>query len=301
MRVVIAAKPWLTEPALIPLPWNSPEATNSITSSTHLKIAIMKHDNVVLPHPPITRILSTLSEKLSSIPNITVVPWEPHLHDEAWAILSSLYYPDGGAGDRTIMDESGEPTLPLTDWMLNENPCVKVLSPQELSYWLEEREEYRREYAAVWNKTGESGPVEEDDSSVVDVVLCPVGPSVANRLNTAKYWGYTAVWNLLDYPAASFPVDKVDREVDRAYSRGDFMSGADKQNWKLCKRSPRLMRLKNSLTNHSLHTTDNDNPQEFHGLPVSLQLVGRRFEDEKVLAVLEYLYSVVRLPFCEFP
>lgn len=38
--------------------------------------------------------------------------------------------------------------------------------------------------------------------------------------------------------------------------------------------------------------------QEFHGLPVSLQLVGRRFEDEKVLAVLEYIHRVVELPFC---
>lgn len=231
MRVVIAAKPWLTEPALIPLPWNAQEA--AITSTTRLKIGIMTHDNVVLPHPPITRALSTLSAKLSSIPNITVVPWHPHLHDEAWAILSSLYYPDGGAGDREIMAESGEPALPLTDWIFDENPCVKVLSPRELSYWLEEREEYRREYAAVWNKTGD--PAVEGSSPVVDVILCPVGPGVANRLNSAKYWGYTAAWNLLDYPAVSFPVDKVDRQLDRAYPREDFMSGADEQNWKLCK------------------------------------------------------------------
>lgn len=32
-----------------------------------------------------------------------------------------------------------------------------------------------------------------------------------------------------------------------------------------------------------------DDPEEFHGLPISLQLVGRRFEDEKVLAILEYI------------
>lgn len=32
-----------------------------------------------------------------------------------------------------------------------------------------------------------------------------------------------------------------------------------------------------------------DDAREFDGLPISLQLVGRRFEDEKVLAVLEYL------------
>lgn len=40
-----------------------------------------------------------------------------------------------------------------------------------------------------------------------------------------------------------------------------------------------------------------DEAQDFDGLPVGLQLVGRRFEDEKVLAVLEYIHQVVELPF----
>jgi amidase len=34
-----------------------------------------------------------------------------------------------------------------------------------------------------------------------------------------------------------------------------------------------------------------DDAEEFDGLPISLQLVGRRFEDEKVLAILEYILS----------
>ena len=44
-----------------------------------------------------------------------------------------------------------------------------------------------------------------------------------------------------------------------------------------------------------------DDPEVFHGLPISLQLVGRRFEDEKVLAILEYIHKVVKLPFVDFP
>lgn len=240
MQVVIAAKPWLIEPALIPIPW-TPQA-HQITSATKLKIGIMAHDDVVLPHPPITRALALLRSKLAAVPNITVVPWKAHLHDEAWAILSSLYYPDGGRGDSDILAETNEPWLPLTEWIIKENPCVKTLTPSELSYWLEEREEYRREYAIKWNETGtaagEMGDVDDDEADdTMDVILCPVGPGVATRHNTAKYWGYTAVWNLLDYPAAVFPVDKVDAGVDVAYSRpkGSFMSGADEQAWKLCK------------------------------------------------------------------
>ena len=273
MGTIIDAKPWLREPALIPLPWNLPTITS-------LKLGIMMDDGVVLPHPPITRALSQLSSRLASVPHVTIVPWHAHLHDEAWAILSSLYYPDGGAADRATMAKTGEPMLPLTKWILHDNPCVKKLSTDELWYWLEEREEYRREYAAKWNETN------------VDAMICPVAPGVAPKHDTAKYWGYTAVWNLLDYPAAAFPIDKVDKSVDLRYERKEYMTDTDEQEWRKCKYCPfpscRLL-------------IPEDDPETFHGLPVSLQIVGRRFEDEKVLAILEHIHKVIKLPFVRFP
>lgn len=39
----------------------------------------------------------------------------------------------------------------------------------------------------------------------------------------------------------------------------------------------------------------------FAGLPISLQLVGRRFDDEKIIAVLEYIKKEIGLPFVNFP
>jgi Asp-tRNA(Asn)/Glu-tRNA(Gln) amidotransferase A subunit family amidase len=44
-----------------------------------------------------------------------------------------------------------------------------------------------------------------------------------------------------------------------------------------------------------------DDPDAFDGMPVALQLVGRRFEDEKVVAVLERVKAAVGLPFVPFP
>ena len=44
-----------------------------------------------------------------------------------------------------------------------------------------------------------------------------------------------------------------------------------------------------------------DSAVGFTGAPVSLQLVGRRFEDEKIVAILEYLQGKLSLPFAEFP
>jgi amidase len=232
MSTVLSAKPWFSEPALIPLPWNS---SFQISPRQPLKIGVLWHDNVVRPHPPITHALQSITLRLKSIPNVSIVDWQPHLHDEAWAIISSLYFTDAGTEDAAVMAASGEPWRPLTKWIIKENPCVKKLSMQELWYWQEEREAYRAEYAKLWNETatgrnGETGELE----GVVDAILCPVGPGVAPLHNTARYWGYTSQWNLLDYPALMFPVSKVDARVDTAEKGYKPMNDVDRDNWNLC-------------------------------------------------------------------
>ncbi|ORX96559.1 amidase signature domain-containing protein [Clohesyomyces aquaticus] len=266
MKTVLDTEPWVTEPALIPLPWREYKIPEDKEKERKLKVGIMWHDGVVQPHPPITRALREMKESLEGA-GIEVLDFPCHAHDEAWAILASLYFTDGGREDADAIDSSDEPWRPLSTWILKENPCVKALTVGELIYWLEEREHYRKEYASHWNKTG------------VDVVLCPVGPGVAPKHDTAKYWGYTSLWNLLDYPGCVFPVSKVDKEVDVKVEKRGFkaLSGKDEENWGLY---------------------DKD---AFHGLPVSLQLVGRRFDDEKVLGIAEYIGKKCGLPFEPFP
>ena len=295
MQTVLAAKPWLFEPALVPLPWDS-SLRISPTPSRPFKIGILWHDEEVRPHPPISRALQALASKLRTLDRVEVVDWKLHLHGEAWAIISTLYYPDGGQQESDILASSGEPWRPLTKWIIEENPCVKKLTMEQFYYWQEEREAYRAEYAKVWNDTAtrideESGELK----GMVDVILCPVGPSVAPRHETAKYWGYTSVWNLLDYPAVVFPIQKVNKDVDRVEEGYKPISGIDKENWDLCEHLKLYVRQGGDVL------TGIDDPEVFDGLPVSLQLVGRRFEDEKVVAALEYIKNAVGLPFEPFP
>jgi amidase len=290
MKTIIDSKPWLLEPALIPLPWNPVR----ISPNQPLKIAVMWHDKVVTPHPPISRVLQEVASRLRLLPNVTVVDWKAHLHDEAWAIISSLYYTDGGVEDAAIIAESGEPWRPLTTWMIKENPCVKKLSPQKLYYWQEEREAYRKEYAKVWNETATGRNEHGELEGVADVILCPVGPGVAPAHNTAKYWGYTSQWNLLDYPAVVFPVSKVDKSKDGAAVGFKAMTDVDEENWKLCE-------FFCSISCQIADRPSIDNAEKFEGLPISLQLVGRRFEDAKVLAILDYIKDAIHLPLVAFP
>ena len=55
---------------------------------------------------------------------------------------------------------------------------------------------------------------------------------VAPKMDMAKYWSYTAIWNLLDCPAAVFPVSRVQEKED--WTRGLFLDGRDEGNWKQC-------------------------------------------------------------------
>lgn len=201
MKTLIDAEPWKKDPALVPIPWRM-DSQLSATSGQgkQLKIAVLWDDGVVKPHPPILRALQEVADKLKGIDGVNIVEWNPYKHDYAWSIIASLYFCDGGEENERVLKEGGEPWRPLSNFILRENEFVKKLSVGEIWQWQLRREEYRMEYAKLW-----------DD---VDVILCPVGPGAAPPHDCARYWCYTSQWNLLDYPALVFPVTKVNPSID---------------------------------------------------------------------------------------
>jgi amidase len=293
MKTVIDAKPWIQEPALIPLPWTPP--TISPTPSKPLKIGILWHDDVVHPHPPVTRALKSFASKIAALPNVQILDFPSYKHDEAWAITSSLYYTDGGTSDRAVLAQGNEPARPLTEWIMSQ-PGVRNLSRAKLEYWIEEREEFRLEYARHWNGVGSSSPVSEHESnggewqSGVDVVISAVQPGVATAHGTAKYWSYTSLWNLLDYPALVFPTGLVvNKDIDTVDPSTEFFGELDEEIAALCK-----LHLSPSDSAPARLTENTDDPQTFHGLPICLQMIGRRFEDEKVVEICRYLQNALK-------
>lgn len=117
------------------------------------------------------------------------------------------------------------------------------------------RDAYRMAYANHWNSTSTfTGPRGELEG-MVDAILCPVGPGAAPKLETSKWWGYTSQWNLLDYPAVVFPVDKVDLAKDSGTEKYTPRNENDRYNWELW---------------------EQHGAEGYKDAPVSLQLVGRR-------------------------
>lgn len=222
MKTLLDAKPWIREPSLVPLPWKTEAQFPAQDGGKAIRVGVLRDDGVVRPHPPILRALDDVAEKLRGVPGIEVIEFAPYKHDEAWTIISSLYFADGGAEEKAAIAASGEPWRPLSKFIITENPNVKHLSIAETWALTAKREAYRTEYARHWEESG------------IDVLLCPVGPGAAPPIDTAKYWGYTAQWNVLDYPALVAPVSKV-LPTDAAEADYKPRNEQDRYNHELCK------------------------------------------------------------------
>lgn len=252
-KVIIDSEPWKNDPDLVALPWKS----EPLKDQKKLRIGILKDDGVVKPHPPVLRALDIVSEGLKKAGSvdgyeIELVEFEPYQHDYAWEIISTLYFEDGAKGLLKQLEDTNEPLLPLTKFMTLENPHLTYHTITSLWEWNVKKSKYREAYQNHWN------------SYNIDALIAPAGPSAAMPLGNSKYWPYTAHWNLLDYPSIVFPVTSVtmDDKKDESYvprnTKDEFV--------------------------HNIYS-----PEQFLDAPIALQLVGMRFDDEKLFDILEVL------------
>lgn len=127
MKTVLSKQPWRKDPSIIPMPWTP------YTFSKPLRIAVQWWDGVVQPHPPIIRALKEVASACRKA-GMEVVDWHcEHLnHQKGWNILSALYWPDGGREALDFLNASGETVLPLTEWIIQDQPDVNDLTQAEL-------------------------------------------------------------------------------------------------------------------------------------------------------------------------
>ncbi|KAL4869380.1 hypothetical protein BDV12DRAFT_196430 [Aspergillus spectabilis] len=212
-RAVLDQEPWDVETSLVPAPW---KRVNPPTKD--IKIAIMWDDGCVRPHPPVIRALTHAVERLQAA-GVKLVDWVPYKHGHGWDIISSMYFPDAAASQRALAAQTAEPILPLTEWAFQySRPTpLSVADGWELNC---QRDAYREEYHALMKSRG------------VDFILCPAYVGAAAVLGESHYWNYTAIWNILDQPAAVFPSGLyVDPQLDGADGSYQPRSAIDEREW----------------------------------------------------------------------
>jgi amidase len=72
----------------------------------------------------------------------------------------------------------------------------------------------------------------------MDALICPVAPSAGIPHDFNIYWGYTSMWNILDYPSAVLPIPgfKISSETDPPDLTYEAltMNPYDKPNQEMC-------------------------------------------------------------------
>ncbi|KAG1720691.1 general amidase [Suillus paluster] len=228
MKAVVNAKPWLKDPLAVRKKWDEDEYNLADHGSgKDLCFAIMWDDGVVVPHPPIRRSLEVTKAALEKA-GYKVVDWKPIKHNSVQRNIRNA----GSAEDCMITTSvTGEPIIATMD-LDNSDAAAAPFRPPKMgitAYQLWQvqklRKDLRKEYLDHWEETAS----ETGTGRPVDAIICPASSYTANPMGKiGQYTNYTAVWNALDYPAATFPVTTVDPILDAKKPRHAFYDDFDK-------------------------------------------------------------------------
>ncbi|KAF9885893.1 hypothetical protein FE257_012273 [Aspergillus nanangensis] len=236
-----------------PVPWrevSKPEGK--------LTVGVMKSDGVVMPHPPIIRAIEDTCEKLRQAGHQVIDFTPPFDCWEAAKTTFDLYFPDGAKGTLAMVDASGEPLLPAFANLLEVYNAREQTAAESLKCNVRQRE-YKTKFVKAWDETAS----QTSNSRPIDVLICPCAPSTSFPHGFNVYWGYTSLFNMLDYPSTILPVSnfRISEEEDPINTAYHPVTSNPYDQ-----------------ANHELY-----NPSLFKNQPVTIQVVGRPFDDEELI------------------
>ncbi|PPR03890.1 hypothetical protein CVT24_008121 [Panaeolus cyanescens] len=285
-KAIMNMGPWLYDHSVHNIPWRIVDL-----SQRPIRWGVMWDDGMVKPSPACERALRTVVEILKANGHevIDVSPPSPY---EGFKIGSALILADGGvtatAPMRSTLIETNDSGMIQALNMMRLPSILRYIYTLWVRYikrdevyaglldvwhsknvaeywsWVARREAYRARWFEWWNKEAK-----------VDFVLTvpnalPAVPHDGMR-NGFTSCGYTFLFNILDYSAGVLPITKVDQSLDkipldaRQMYRNTIEKGAYKDY----------------------------NASAMHGLPVGVQVVGQRLEEEKVLEGMKIIEGLL--------
>ncbi|KAM0329042.1 hypothetical protein ACHAPQ_006867 [Fusarium lateritium] len=265
----LLAKPWKLDPNVVPIPWRQ-EIYDQIQQRP-LTIGVILDDAVVRPHPEV-QIAVQKAVALFEKAGHKVVPWSTEEHMGCIEIQDQFYRADGGEDINREVAVAGEPLIAHVDALVKSSKAISVYD-----YWqLNRRKTAAQEaYNRKWDI---------DDETCVDVIISPVSPHTAVPHRSSRWTGYSKIWNFMDYTAMSFPFAKFGPSKSVNTSRVCVTATEDERQSYL-DHTPR-----NAIDEWIQGLYD---PQAMQGLDIGVQIIGRRFEEEKVLGVAALLEGLL--------
>jgi len=209
-----------------------------------------------MPHPPILRGIQQVITALQKAGH-TVVEWQPYKHKCAIDLSYRVLFADGCAAIKRALASSDEPVISNIKNLVESNlPIIDLIS-----FWKVQSDiyTYRNEYLAFWQQQPH-----------IDGWILPVAPHAAVKHNDYKYYAYTTVPNVLDWPAVAIPVTFADKKKD-------FKD----------------MQYK-SINDLDAKIYEEYDADVYDGAPVGVQLVGKRLQEEYLLGLSEQIGEALK-------
>ncbi|CUS07150.1 unnamed protein product [Tuber aestivum] len=288
LKTVIDMKPWTYDYHVIPLPWRD---VRDEMGGKRVRWGVLRDDGIVTPSPACNRALDNVIIALKSQAQevVELVSDNNPSVLESLCTASRLLYSDGGSTFSSHFQsffESNDSGMRLVSRYFSLPRWVKFLhwafvkylkrdeiwaalikdwSPtSSVDQWklVSKRERIRAEWDKFWSE------------NELDFIVCVPNPLPAiphgGGKNAFVNCSYTLIWSLMDYAAGVLPVTRVDKEKDAL--------------------TPGFKINSNTVARSAYKDYDAD---KMHGLPVGVQIVARRFEEEKVIWGLEKVKSVL--------
>ncbi|KAJ2893190.1 amidase [Zalerion maritima] len=286
-RSLLQAKPWKYDYTCHPLEWRS-DMELEFAQKKKFRVGVMRTDGVVDPSPACARALTMVEEALKSEGH-EIVEIDPPSPFEGLVLASILLNTDGcqmfrsfmqpgewldaGARQMVMLMEIPRPIKYLyylwVKYVRKDDIWAELIrdwhekSSYETWQLVAKRELYRSRWFEWWNKTQ------------LDFIISPPNATPAvphdGMKEAVASCGYTFLFNLLDYTAGVFPVTHVDKDLDKLPA--DFQ----------------LNKL-NGVAQGAYKLYD---ATDMHGLPVGVQVIGRRLEEEKVVSLMKRIEEIL--------
>ncbi|PGG98786.1 hypothetical protein AJ80_09470 [Polytolypa hystricis UAMH7299] len=300
-RAIIGMQPWKYDNTVHPITWRH-DLENEV-KSRKLRIGVMKSDGVVPPTPAIARAVDTTRAALTSAGHTLVdITPPPTANPLVGLDLASQLLNSDGCATFNSHFRTGEPSDPgaieLTTYANLPRPLkylyylyvryikrdttyaflLRDFGPKSAAeQWklVARREIYRQTWHTWWSAKEQS----------YDFILCPANatpalPHGAMR-DAVTSCGYTFLWNLLDYSCGIVPTGHVDAVKDVLNLPSAKTTKRQKKN--AYKQVLKELGVDNAVSRGAWKHYD---AEAMSGLPIAVQVVGRRWEEEKVLGFM---------------
>lgn len=260
-KLIVDAQLWKRDPKVLAVPWKDV----SEIKKRKLTFGVWRYDNKIKPHPYIERALASVAEALK-LQGHEILEIQIPTHGSMLETAYKVYGADEGYELATECAVSGEPVVPLVANCVSGTFTQKPLSVN--AWWDLCNKVYleKQEFLSFWEETAQMSV----SGNVIDGIICPVWPTASVLPLSTPTMNYTAPFNLCDCALVVIPVTAVDKTIDKADKAYEPTDSVDR--W----------------------VQESYDPDLYHEMPVCIQVVTKKLEEEKALALASIIEECLK-------